>query len=382
MRKEKLTKLIITCGGTGGHFFPGFTIARTFKNNGGEILLITGGHKTNYKKLYSSKYNIEIKEISSARFYKSPVKILTFILMFIKGFIQSLFIYIKFKPDAVLAMGSYTSLPSGFAALFLRIPLFLHDGNSRIGKANRLFSKWAKLLMLSFPLAENEKMKCKSVITGMPLRPEIINSKNMEKSELINKFNSSFNTKFSIDKPIILIFGGSLGAKTINTVIPKAFVNFPRDVQIIHLTGKNDFSESKSLYKKATCENIVIERSDNMTLLYSVADIVISRSGGSTISELSFFNKPAILIPYPHAAENHQYYNALHYTKSRIAEIIENNKCTEEKISETLIKFIEKFYNRKIESINLSMPNAADKIIEIISKNLATKTQRHKGAEV
>ncbi|MCP4179554.1 MAG: undecaprenyldiphospho-muramoylpentapeptide beta-N-acetylglucosaminyltransferase [bacterium] len=370
MTKNKFKKLIITCGGTGGHFFPGFTIARTFNDKKKEVLLITEGHKTHYKELYSTKYNIDINEVSSAKLSKSPLKNFIFILKFIKGFIQSLYIYIKFRPNAVLAMGSYTSLPSGFAALFLRIPLFLHDGNSKIGKANKLLSRWAKLLMLSFPLVDKKSIKCKTVLTGMPLRPEIINSKHLTKKELIEQLNNTFNVKFNTNKPVILIFGGSLGAKTINTVIPEAFTDFPSDIQIIHLTGKNDFTVTKSLYRKVAYTNLVIERSDEMALLYSVSDIIISRSGGSTISELAFFDKPAILIPYPHAAENHQYYNALHYTKTGIAEILENNKCTKEKISKLIEKFIEKFYNTKVASINLSLPNATDKIIKIISKNL------------
>ena len=107
-----------------------------------------------------------------------------------------------------------------------------------------------------------------------------------------------------------------------------------------------------------------------MSLLYAIADIVISRSGGSTVSELAFFNKPAILIPYPFAAENHQYYNALYYSKNGISEILENNKCKEEKISKILLKFIGKFYNKKIEDINLFPPDATDKIIKIITENI------------
>ncbi len=371
MSKNKFDKLIITCGGTGGHFFPGVTIARALKDKGKKVQLITGGHKTHYKELYSSKYDITIDEVSSSKFSKSPVNSLTFILKFIKGFIQSIFIYLKFKPDAVLAMGSYTSLPSGFAALFLRIPLFLHDGNAKIGKANKLLSKWAKLLMLSFPLiVKDKKIRCRSIFTGMPLRHEIINTDHLEKAELINELNNSFRSEFTNDIPIILVFGGSSGAKTINTVIPKTFINFPSKVQIIHLTGGNNYSATKNLYKRVTFTNLVIERSDNMSLLYAIADIVISRSGGSTVSELAFFNKPAILIPYPFAAENHQYYNALYYSKNGISEILENNKCKEEKISKILLKFIGKFYNKKIEDINLFPPDATDKIIKIITENI------------
>lgn len=339
---KELRKLVILCGGTGGHFFPGLSIARIFKADGGKVALITGKHKVSYAKDFSPRYNIAIHEVQSAVPSASPV----FFLKTIAGFFQSLRIFLKDRPDAVLAMGSYTSLPSSLAAIVLRIPLFLHDGNSVIGKANSFLSKWAKALMSAFPAVNKNIDSSKVIVTGMPLRPELAETKIKNKDEAIASFNKLFGKSFDSDRPTLLVFGGSLGAKKINTSAPQAIGGSKSPstaIQVIHLTGREQFKETEELYKKNSTACLILEKFDDMALLYKISDIVICRSGGSTVAELDYFDKNSILIPYPLAAENHQYFNALFLQrKNSNTLIIEDKDCS----AETLAKAISSLLNK------------------------------------
>lgn len=365
MSKE-LKKLIILCGGTGGHFFPGLSVARLFIEKGGKVGLITGKYKVSYKERYSTLYGIEIFEINSDRISKNPFKMLMFFLKFILGFFQSIQIYLKEKPDAVLAMGSYTSIPSGIAAILMRIPLFLHDGNSVIGRANLFLLRWAKLLMTAFPPVNRGIDFAKIFVSGMPLRPELVNSSISGKREALELFNSTFNKTFSSEKPIILVFGGSLGARTINSVVPEAIkLCNNKELQAIHLTGSGNSEQVSEVYKNAKVDFLVLEKFDDMALLYLVSDLVICRSGGSTVAELEFFNKQAILIPYPYASENHQFYNALYYAGKGRAEVIEDKNCTPSLIASKICGRL-KFLGTPQKAIPICMKNPAETVLEKI----------------
>lgn len=332
---NKLKNLVILCGGTGGHFFPGLSIARIFKSNGGKVALITGKHKVSYAREFSPKYNIPIYEVQSCQISKSPLKLIGFTIKTAIGFGQSLAIFIKNRPDAILAMGSYTSLPSSLAAMLLRIPLFLHDGNSVIGKANCFLSKWSKALMSAFPAVNENFDVSKVIVTGMPLRPELADTKIKDKTEAITSFNKLFAKSFDDKVPTVLVFGGSLGAKKINTSVPESLKHLNlKDIQVIHLTGKEQLKETEELYKKNSSTYLVLDKFDDMALLYMIADIVICRSGGSTVAELHYFDKKAILVPYPLAAENHQYFNAKFLQKQNPSTvIIEDKDCSPELLS-------------------------------------------------
>lgn len=337
---SKLNKLVILCGGTGGHFFPGLSIARIFKGNGGKVALITGKHKVNYASEFSPKYNIPIYEVQSAVPSASPL----FFLKTITGFFQSLTIFIKNRPDAVLAMGSYTSLPSSLAAIVLRIPLFLHDGNSVIGKANCFLSRYSKALMSAFPAVNKNFDASKVIVTGMPLRPELADTKIKDKAEAITLFNKLFTKSFDNSIPTLLIFGGSLGAKKINTSVPEALLQMNiKDIQVVHLTGKEQQKDTEALYHKTSSNYLVLDKFDDMALLYKLADIIICRSGGSTIAELHYFDKNSILIPYPLAAENHQYFNALFLQKKNPnTAIIPDKDCSPELLSKEISALLQK----------------------------------------
>jgi UDP-N-acetylglucosamine:LPS N-acetylglucosamine transferase len=264
-------------------------------------------------------------------------------------------------------MGSFTSFPLAFAATRLKIPLFLHDGNARIGRANRFLSRWAKLLMTAFPPVNHDSIKCPYEYTGMPLRPEILSSKS-SKIEATKRFNAKHKCSFDPKIPTILVFGGSQGAATINRVIPKTISALQdKKLQVMHLVGKNDFAEVKSVYERGVNSSFVMESCDNMSLLYSVSDFVVCRSGGSTIAELAFFEKSAILIPFPLASDLHQNDNAEFYAQSGLAEIVYNKDCTEAKMQQVINEHLLKIQKGLTKPLTgFKKTGVADRILQLI----------------
>jgi UDP-N-acetylglucosamine--N-acetylmuramyl-(pentapeptide) pyrophosphoryl-undecaprenol N-acetylglucosamine transferase len=371
MKTNKTKCLAIICGGTGGHFYPGLTVARVFQeNNDCKACLFIGGHKVGNQVFDAKKFGVDVKEVKSAKISKHPIKLIVFILKFLHGYLYGKKLLKEFKPDAVLAMGSFTSVPISLSAVRMRIPLFLHDGNAKIGRANIFLSRWAKLVMTAFPPVNYNLLKCRHICTGMPLRPEILNAK-LDKQEAIKELNREYSCSFTSEAFTILVFGGSQGAATINRVIPKTIPLLEAEnLQVIHLIGKRDSKTAKSLYQSSSINHLVLECCDKMALLYSAADLAICRSGGSSIAELAFFEKPAILIPYPLAADLHQNDNANFYIKSGLAEIVFNKECTETKMKQVIDKFLTGAQH-ETKDFFFKKANAVDKIIDLISKEVA-----------
>ncbi len=352
---KKLKSLAIACGGTGGHFYPGLSIARYFKEQGGHVILLLSGRHVPKQRLIAQKYGIDVLISEAPLLTKNILKLPSFSFKLLRDCLVAKKNLKTHKIDAFLAMGSFASVPWSFAAKLLAIPVFLHEGNARLGKANRLISRLAKCLAMSYPLANEHACRCQKVLTGMPIRPEL-KSINREHSKniAINELNREFTIDFDENVPTLLIFGGSLGAKVFNDTIPEVLkndffngeidsknINNKADIiQIIHLTGETHFSATHDAYKQNNFKYLVLPYFEDMRLLYSASDAVFCRAGGSTLSELAFFKKYAFLVPYPYAAENHQFDNALVAEKTKAAQIILNDDCSEELINEKLQNWI------------------------------------------
>jgi UDP-N-acetylglucosamine--N-acetylmuramyl-(pentapeptide) pyrophosphoryl-undecaprenol N-acetylglucosamine transferase len=268
---------------------------------------------------------------------------------------------------------TFTSAPSAFAALSSKIPLFLHEGNAKLGKANKLFSRWAKCMALGFPLSDSMQCKCPYVLTGMPVRPELLKEK-MEKSSAIKMINQKYSIALDEKLPLILIFGGSQGAAVFNKTVPEALLKLAKDnIQVIHLTGAGKYDEVKKIYSNAPFPVLSLEKSDEMGMLYSAADMVICRSGGSSIAELAVFAKYAVLVPYPFAADKHQDDNAAYHASSGGADLIKNENCTVENILDILRKFAADpgaYIEKGKLAGNIARPNASTEVLALIDERL------------
>ena len=366
----KLERLIISCGGTGGHFFPGLSIARTFQEMGGKVMLLLSGVNAQSQAQCAENFGIKAIALPAMPAWKrNPVQ---FACGLLKGYAASVRAVKEFAPQAVLGMGSFAMTPVLLAALRCHVPVALHDGNARIGKGNRIFSRWAKILGAGFPAVNGDKCRCQVIDIGMPVRPELLACAGISRSEALNQLNTLFGCNLKEDNKTVLIFGGSQGAAVFNTVLPQALKCYrEHDIQVLHLCGKGKKSETEKLYQDADFPVLLLESSDRMEYFLGSADVVFSRSGGSTLAELALFGKGAFLIPYPYAAEGHQQDNAEYFERNGAACVIRNEDFTVEKAAILLQEEVgvvsEKLAERGNAAKKLARPEASVRMLEEIS---------------
>jgi len=370
---KNLKCLCISCGGTGGHFYPGLSIARTFNSMGGKAILLLGGiHAENQTKIAAS-FGVEAFPVKAVQLSKNPLKLLSFLWSTLRGHRQCRKLYKREKPQALLCMGSFASLPPALAARFNGIPLFLHDGNARVGKANRMLSRFARALALSFPAVNADSVRCPVHITGLPLRPELLTDI-LTKEEAIRQINARWNCGFDADKPVAFVFGGSLGAKAINdNFIPDLNVPGMENLQLIHLSGPGKLAELKERYATLKINALVLESASELHWFYAASDLVFCRAGGSTVSEAAHFGKYTVLIPYPFAAEGHQDDNARWLSAGEGAEILSNSECLPERFNALLKVFLASpsdFSERGKKSKRLASPNASLNVLRVIDQHV------------
>lgn len=367
----KLERLIITCGGTGGHFYPGLSIARKFSGNGGNVLLLLSGVNSVSQAEIAASYGIKAVVLPNM---PSPLRSpLRFMAGLTGGFFKSLKIIRDFKTQAVLGMGSFAQMPIILAALFCRVPRFLHDGNVVIGRANRKFSRFSRLLGAGFPPVNGDLCRCKIRHTGMPVRQELLQYRDITKSEAVAALNANFGTSFSDDLPVILIFGGSQGAAIFNAGLPAALKKISGNFQVLHLCGKGKKADAAAAYEGCDFPLLLLETHGRMEWFLGAADLIFCRSGGSTLAEIALFGKAALLVPYPAASEDHQRFNAEYFCANQAAEMILNKNFTADAAAEVIKSFIaspDEWKKRAENAAKLARPEAAEEILKEISADL------------
>ncbi len=376
-----LSRLAVSCGGTSGHFNPGLSIARELKARGGTPVLLLGGKHAEKQAQTAAEYGIPSVRIAAMPLTKNPLKLPLFFKSLFSGAAKTKAVYREYGCQALLCMGSFASFPPAVAARMCRFPLFLHDGNAKIGRANRMLGRWAKALALSFPVADVSRCRCPAVLTGMPLRPEIVNGV-LDKADAVAEINRRWNAGFSPDRPLLLVFGGSLGARTINTKVRiPADLPGAHEIQVVRLVGPGNLEKIRPLYADSPAKELILESCGEMNLLYSAADLVICRSGGSTVSELAVYGKYAYLIPFPFAADGHQDDNARWLAAAGGASVIADADCSEAKFASLLREWLprrDEFAERGKQSRRLAQPNAAAQVLNLIENILSVSQTRPK----
>lgn len=366
-------RLVITCGGTGGHFYPGVSVARHCRDAGGEVLLLLSGSHAADQAARARRFGLDAVELPAMPSPGGhPGRCCRFGLGLVKGFFAANRALKRFRPEAVLGMGSFASLPVVLAGRFRRVPVYLHDGNARIGRANRLLARIARALGTAFPAVNGESVpkRCRLHCTGMPLRPELLQAAAPGPAEAIGELNALYRAHLSPERLTILIFGGSQGAATLNRNLPAAISNLPPgELQVIHLAGPDKLDEVRAAYERAAFPVLPLPYCDRMELLYRAADLVISRSGGSTVAELAFFGKPAVLIPYPYAAEGHQRDNARFLSENDAAVTIRDAECTPAAAMKIVASFLDnpdEWAQRGRNAAALARPDASKALLNLI----------------
>lgn len=340
-------KILICAGGTGGHINPALAVAKHIRDNYplSEILFISSERGPGAELV--PQYNINFKTVKSCglvpsvNILKKIFNVIKFFYFYIIGFFQSLRIVLKFKPDIILGMGGYICAPVLSAGILMRIKIALHEQNYIPGRLNSFFSGFAKFIFISFDdTAKYLKVRKDRVIfTGNPLRETLRKLKNSEP-----KFK-----KWGLEKGrfTIVATGGSLGAEKINNTVTGLYDYFKDNnkIQILLISGKRFYDrliENKKNIIKSKDKIIfkVFAYINEMNEIYGISDLLISRAGANTIFEIMEYNIPSILIPYPDAVANHQFYNAAFLVKNGKAIMIEDKDLCEKKIIE-VIKILE-----------------------------------------
>lgn len=333
--------------------------------------MLLGGNNVETQGEAAEGFSLNVLKLKPTPAPRLILPFFRFIYGSIWGTLASINTMRKFRPDALLAMGSFASMPAVLAAKILRIPIFLHDGNARVGRANRFFSRWARLMAVSYPPVNAEKIQCPYKCIGMPVRPEL-DYRPMEKTKAIEKINTLFDLDFKAELPTLLIFGGSQGAQIFNETFPQMMIKSGRtDFQVLHLSGEGKFDSVKAAYEAAKFPVLCLPGTSGMHWFYQAADAVVCRSGGSTIAELCIFGKFAFLVPYPFAAERHQDDNARFMVSTGAAEMLDNSECSIENTNELLnrwladpVSFIERGWLAK----EYAKPNAEDNMLWLIDQ--------------
>ena len=367
-----LERLIITCGGTGGHFYPGLAIACTFQQQCGKVLLLLSGVNAEKQSAIAKSRGIEAVSLPlMPQPKKNPVKFLSGLF---KGTKQSLKLVREFSPQAMLGMGSFASVPAILSAVLLKVPVFLHDGNARVGRANRYFSWIAKFLATAYDAVNAKAAKCTLYTTGMPLRSDLIEKSKLSKSDAIAELNNCFNCNLDASLDTVLIFGGSQGAAVINENFPAALKQLEdKKLQVLHLCGKGKLAFPQNIYREVSFPYLLLESSEKMDLFLAAADLAVCRSGGSSLAELALYGVPAILIPFPLAAEGHQTDNAKIFAEKDAAVLVPDAEIDAAKAKDLLTSFFEQkdIWNKRAENMAiLARPQATEDLLSLINQAL------------
>ena len=365
----KQPKFIISGGGTGGHIYPAVAIANELKARFPEaqFLFVGAQDKMEMQKVPQAGYEIKGLWIAGLQ-RKVTIQNMLFPVKLVSSLIKSFFILKRFKPNVVIGTGGFASGAVLKVASLLAIPTLIQEQNSYPGITNKLLAKKANAICVAYENLERFFPKDKMILTGNPVRQDL----------LLQANKSEANAYFKLDesKKTVLVLGGSLGARRINQLIEKELdFLLTQNIQIIWQCGKLYFEE----YEKYNLEKLPTSNSklvtvlafiDRMDLVYAAADVIISRSGASSVSELCIVGKPTIFIPSPNVAEDHQTKNAKAIADKKGAILLKENELNEK--FETKFSDVISNENLQIElSQNikkLAKPNATKDIVEEIIK--------------
>ena len=356
-------RVIIAGGGTGGHIFPAIAIANALKkiDEKIEILFIGAKGKMEMEKVPQAGYKIEGLDIAGFN-RSSLIKNVGLPFKLAKSFLQVRSIVKRFKPDAVIGVGGYSSFPVLRVAQAKGIPTFIHESNSFAGKSNMILGKKATKVFTGTDGMEKFFPKGKIMITGNPVRKSITDA-SVSRSEGINFF--------SLDeaKTTVLVVGGSLGAKSINEAIDKG-LNLLLDagLQIIWQTGK-PYAETGKQRAEGKQGVWVNEFITQMEFAYAAADIVVARAGAMTVAELCVAKKAALFVPYPFAAEDHQTVNAMALIKKNAALMVKDTEAMQKLVFMTIELAKDKGKQEELES-NISKLAITDADVKVANEIL------------
>ncbi len=335
--------LLICSGGTGGHFYPALSIAREYASRGGKVTLLISGQQVREQREQLESEGLQLREIPSVRMPHGIVAALCFPFRFWKCKRALDRLFRELDADALLSMGSFTSVAPCFSWKTKRGPLMLHEGNTFMGQANRLFVKKAKHILLSLPLANDAQRKgTPATVVGMPLRQPLLDAAKDAEDPAAQR---AARERLGLDpeKSTLLVFGGSQGARAITDLVTKTLpllAPLAKQLQLICLTGAEDNHALEDACRNAGLQARIRQKDLEIQHCYLAADAVLCRAGASSICELALLKKAALLIPLPSAKDNHQHHNAKLLADDGAARLLIQSETTPERLAGLLEEWL------------------------------------------
>lgn len=349
-----MKKIILTGGGTAGHVTPNLALLPSLKESGYEIRYI-GSYQGIERKLienagipYDGISCGKLRRYFDIKNFSDPFRVL-------KGYTEALRMIKRYKPDVVFSKGGFVAVPVVLAARHYKVPVIIHESDMTPGLANKLCIPSASKVCCNFPETLNHLPKDKAVLTGSPIRAELLQG---------DRLSGLSYAHLSVNKPVILIIGGSLGSVTVNTAIRRILPRLLSDFQIIHICGKGNLDESLI----ATDGYVQYEYVDApLKHLFAAADIVISRAGANAICELLALRKPGLLIPLSvQASRGDQILNAASFEKQGFSKVVEEEKLTDDILYDS-IKYLYTNRDSYIRAMRQSpLGNAVETVLSVI----------------
>lgn len=361
-------KVIISGGGTGGHIYPALAIVQGLKQRQPEVEILYVGSESGMESTIVPREGLNYKAVNVSGIDRSSMlKASQSLVKFPRSFFQAWDIVKNFQPDIVVGTGGYASFPIVLAGTFFACKTVIHEQNAVLGLANRNLAKRVNYTLLTFEEAAQGLDPKKTRLTGLPVRQEFLS---------VNRQEAQRRLRLQSDKFTLLAFGGSRGALSINRAMQEVVERYRNnDIQMIWVSGEANYEEcrrniDKNLKTGGSKINLhLFPYRDDMPDLLAAADLAVCRAGASTLCELAMMGLPAILIPYPYAAENHQEKNARALVEKNSADIIIDEFLD----GDTLYKRIEKLRTNQQQLRDMSRkilkearPNALNDIVDII----------------
>jgi UDP-N-acetylglucosamine--N-acetylmuramyl-(pentapeptide) pyrophosphoryl-undecaprenol N-acetylglucosamine transferase len=357
-----ILSVVIAGGGTGGHVFPGIALAEAFREANPKTRIVFAGTGNRLEIEALRRTPFEHRAISAGGLKgRGPIRQAAALVKTVKGLMESLSLVWRFKPDLVIGVGGYVSGPMVLAARMLGVTSVLQEQNVLPGITNRMLAPLVRRVYAAFPNTHGRGVQKKMTVTGNPVRTKLLMSMHEKSTE-----DAIANA--SKDRFALLVFGGSQGAKAINQAVLNALDQMPlQRMFLVHQTGAAELESVRSGYETRGVEGRVEDFFVDMASQYMAADLVICRAGATTVAEVTAMGKPAIFIPYPFAADDHQRLNAQTLVDQGAAEMILEKDLTGEFLAERIL-----FYESHPEALSnmakraraFGKPDAARRIVE------------------
>jgi UDP-N-acetylglucosamine--N-acetylmuramyl-(pentapeptide) pyrophosphoryl-undecaprenol N-acetylglucosamine transferase len=324
--------IAVACGGTGGHLFPGLAVAERLMQRRADVMLLISPKEVDQQAVKSA-FGMEVVMLPAVGLTRGRG------LQFVSGFIASYRAakarFRKRPPQGVLAMGGFTSAPPVLAGRAFGATTFLHESNTIPGRANRLLAHVVNQAFVGFPAAAGRLVNANILTTGTPVRPQF---------EPVDPAACRVALGLAPDRPVLLVMGGSQGAAGINDLVisalPKIFERAP-NLQVLHLAGITEEEKVRAAYARSGIKGTIRPFLTEMELALAAASAAVSRAGASTLAELAAMRLPSVLIPFPAAADNHQFHNARAFADAGAALWLDQRTATEGQVAEMAARLLQ-----------------------------------------